>query len=363
MPELENKLEQIRAALEDLRATPGDGPRTRKQLDSLFRRVHNLKAAASADGLTALACAAHELENVLHSLRTGTSTLDDNVLRELTETSAALSEHLLADAIPEKMWSSLKTEEKHSLRQCVKEGANLFLVQTSFDAGGFDRQFQNLKEKLSGGGEVISIAPRAESEKINFRIIYARAAEANEILEEIVDISDVTVEELLHQTIDSFGTVLQRAVRAGKSAAVATSKEVDFVVRGEDLLFDSSLCSALADPLIHLVRNAVDHGIEHVDERVRLGKNIRGKVVIEASPLEGQMKIVVTDDGCGIDPVVIDQMFQPGFSTATEVTEISGRGVGLDAVEATIKELGGSVTVSSEPNKGSSFEITLLNPR
>ncbi len=365
LSELENKLKQIRAALEDLRAASGDGARTRKELDSLFRRVHNLKAAASADGLNDLSHAAHELENVLHSLRTGTSTLDDNVLQQLTETSAALSQHLLADAIPEEMWSSLKAEEKHSLRQCVKEGANLFLVQTSFDIAGFDRQFQNLKEKLSSVGEVISIAPRSESERINFRILYARAAEAGQIRDEL-GISGVTVEELFRQTTDSVATVLQRAVRAGQSAAGATGKEVDFVVRGEDLRMDRSLCNTLADPLVHLVRNAVDHGIEHVDERVRLGKNKRGTVVIEAATLAGQTRITVIDDGCGIDPAVINRIFQPGFSTATEVTTISGRGVGLDAVETAVKELGGSMCVNSEPGKGSSFEITLPirpNPR
>lgn len=359
MSELENKLEQIRAALNDLRASASDGSRARKQLDSLFRRVHNLKAAASADGLNDLSAAAHELENVIHSLRTGTSTLDDNVLQQLTETSAALSEHLLADAIPDEIWSSLKTEEKHSLRQCVKEGANLFLVQTSFDVAGFDRQFQNLKEKLSSVGEVISIAPKVESEKINFKIIYARAVEASQIQDEIAGISGVTVEELLDQTVDSLAAAFRRAVRAGQSAAVATGKEVDFVVRGEDLLLDGFLCKALVDPLTHLVRNAVDHGIESKDERLRLGKNARGKIVIEAAPVVGQTRITVTDDGRGIDPAVMNRIFQLGFSTATEVTTISGRGVGLDAVETTVKELGGSITISSKPNKGSTFEITL----
>ncbi|HEX5889589.1 MAG TPA: ATP-binding protein, partial [Pyrinomonadaceae bacterium] len=265
--------------------------------------------------------------------------------------------------IPEKIWSFLKAEEKHAVRQCVKEGANLFLVQTNFNVADFDRQFQDLKEKLSSVGEVISVAPKVESEKINFRIIYASAGEASQIQHEVGGIAGVTVEELLHQTIDSLAAVLQRAVRAGQSAAVATGKEVDFVVRGENLVLESSLCNALADPLTHLVRNAVDHGIESRVERVRLGKNPRGKIVIDAATVEGQTRITVTDDGRGIDPAVMNRIFQLGFSTATEVTTISGRGVGLDAVETTVKELGGSITVTSKPNKRSSFEITIPNPR
>ena len=116
MSDLEDKLEQIKTALAELRATASDGPATRKQLDSLFRQVHSLKAVASADGLTDLSRAAHELENVLHALRTGESTLDSQALQQLEETYAAL-----------------KAEEKHALRQSLEEGAKLFLVQTSFD--------------------------------------------------------------------------------------------------------------------------------------------------------------------------------------------------------------------------------------
>jgi chemotaxis protein histidine kinase CheA len=346
LSELEDKLQQIKAALKDLRAAAADGPRTRQQLESLFRRVHNLKAAASADGLNDLSDAAHELENVLHALRTGKSTLDANVLQQLTKTSAALSDNLLAGLIPEELWSSLKPEEKHSLRQCVKEGASLFLVQTNFDAADFDRQFQNLKEKLSSNGEVISIAPRLESGRVNFRIIYAKAAEASQEPAEIPGV--IRVEELLG------ATVFQRVVRAGQSAALATGKEVDFVVDCKNIQLDKSL----AEPLIHLVRNAVDHGIEPRDERVRLGKQPRGKIVISATD-DAETIITVTDDGRGIDPAVIDRVFLPGFSTASEVTAISGRGVGLDAVETSVKELGGSVSVTSEPGHGSTFEIRL----
>ena len=90
MSTLEDQLKQITSALDNLRANPADGPETRKALDSLFRRTHNLKAAANADGLNDLSRAAHELENVLHSLRTGTSTLDNHALQQLTEKSVAI---------------------------------------------------------------------------------------------------------------------------------------------------------------------------------------------------------------------------------------------------------------------------------
>ena len=123
---------------------------------------------------------------------------------------------------------------------------------------------------------------------------------------------------------------------------------IDFEVRGETLQLKESQCNAIADPLMHLVRNAVGHGIEH-----------EGKVTIEAIQTPGEIKITVTDDGRGIDPETIGKIFQPGFSTASEVSELSGRGVGLDVVKTTIEEAGGTVKVTSQPGNGSTFEITL----
>lgn len=138
--------------------------------------------------------------------------------------------------------------------------------------------------------------------------------------------------------------VLDQALQAGRAAALATGKEVDFETRGSDQELDAALC----EPLIHLVRNAVDHGIE-----------ARGKVTIEIARSDDQLTITVTDNGRGIDPSLLEQIFHPGFSTAAKVSTISGRGVGLDVVKTTVEDLGGSITVTSEPGKGSSFTILI----
>jgi len=328
LSDLEDKLQQIKIDLAELRASAAGGPATRKQLDSLFRRVHTLKAAAAADGLTNLSQTAHELENVLQSLRTGQSTLNANALQQLSEASAALSETLLTDLVPPDIWKSLKSHEKHALKQAMSEGADIFVVDTSFDVADFDVEFQKLKEKLSTDGEVIAVAPSAESEhpeKIKFRILCASTASPRV-------------------------AVLQRAVRAGQAAATALGKEIEFDVSGADVSIDESMWQVVADPLLHLVRNAVDHGIEQ-----------RGKITITAEKLSNQVKIRVTDNGRGIDPELIatNRLFEPGFSTAPEAHSISGRGVGLDVVKTTIEQLGGSVKIQSELQKGSIFTITL----
>jgi chemotaxis protein histidine kinase CheA len=319
LSDLEDKLDQIKTALAELRASTAGGPETRKQLDALFRQVHSVKAVAAADGLTELSHAAHELENVLHSLRTGESTLDDRVLQQLVETSADLS---------------LKTEEKHALKQSLSEGAKLYLIQTSFDASDFDGQFQNLKATLTSEGEIISVTPKVENEKINFRILYATVTENLEFA------TDISVEPIVTDNL------WNRIARAGETTAAALSKDINFKITGAEISLDDEI----ADCLIHLVRNAVHHGIES-----------RGTITITATNHEGQLKLTVTDDGRGIDPQTIASglLFEPGYSTASEVSEISGRGVGLDVVKTTVEQRSGSVKIESEPGKGSTFTITI----
>lgn len=332
MSDLEDKLEHIKTAIAELRASTAGGPATRQQLDTLFRQVHNVKAVAAADGLTDLSRAAHELENVLHSLRTGESTLDNHVLQQLEE---AFSETLL---LPDEISNSLKTEEKHALKQSLQEGAKLFLVQTSFDQSDFDGQFQNLKARLTRDGEVISVAPKVENEKINFRILYATRSE--NLPHELAP--NISVEPVFKPE----NNLWDRIVRAGKATAASLGKDINFDVRGTEIPLDD----AIADCLIHLVRNAVHHGIESC-----------GTITIAATNDEDQLKISVTDDGRGIDPETIASgiLFKPGFSTASEVSEISGRGVGLDVVKTTVEARSGSVKIESELGKGSTFQITI----
>jgi chemotaxis protein histidine kinase CheA len=307
--EFESRFKQISASIDQLRASAGQN--RRQLLDKLFRNVHSLKAAAHANGLDDLAARAHEFEDLLHAIRTGRASLD-----ELTDFDRAQTASI-ENVIPAEIRASLKDEERHHLAQCIAEHKDVYVAEASFDLCDFDQKFQQKKEELNKLGEVIATFPQADGDKINFRIVYA--------------------------TRSDLYRVLHQAMRAGQTVAEATGKRVGFSIR-VDAAFEKSVCDALADPLMHLVRNAVDHGIE-----------ANGRVTIEAN----QNRIIVKDDGRGIDPAIIDKIFQPGFSTAAGVTETSGRGVGLDVVKSAVEELGGSIHVSSEPGNGSTFEITL----
>ncbi|MGI8655508.1 MAG: chemotaxis protein CheA [Pyrinomonadaceae bacterium] len=188
-------------------------------------------------------------------------------------------------------------------------------------------------------------------------------------------------ERLIDLRMVAIGQTLQRAARAGAMAARSIDKEVDFETAGNDVRIDKSLADAISEPLLHLLRNAIDHGIEAPDERLRAGKEKRGSVLIEAVAEGSRVRLRVTDDGRGIDPEriaraavergIIDAhakitkeqslrlIFRPGFSTAASVSNVSGRGVGLDVVESAVEKIGGELSVAGEYGAGTTFEMLL----
>ncbi len=175
--------------------------------------------------------------------------------------------------------------------------------------------------------------------------------------------------------------LFQRMARIVREAAAATQKTVRITTEGEDTELDKTVIERLADPLTHMIRNAVDHGLEDRDERVKSGKHKDGEILLRASHQAGRVLIEVSDDGKGIDRDRVLQkaleknlinsadglseqeidhlLFLPGFSTTEEISNLSGRGVGMDVVQTAITSLGGSVSIKSERGQGTSFLISL----
>ena len=174
-----------------------------------------------------------------------------------------------------------------------------------------------------------------------------------------------------------------RFPRMVRDLATRTNKQVELQMHGENTELDKTVMEQVGDPLVHLVRNALDHGIESPEDRVANGKSEQGTVKLDAYHQGGNIVIEVSDDGAGInrdkilskaierglvgedagtfmsDGDVFDLIFEPGFSTAVEVSDISGRGVGMDVVKRNIKSLGGRIQVESALGKGSVFRIHL----
>jgi len=175
--------------------------------------------------------------------------------------------------------------------------------------------------------------------------------------------------------------VFGRFPRVVRDLARSLNKEISLELLGEDTDLDKNLVEALADPLVHLVRNAVDHGIEMPDEREKNGKPRTGKVILAAEQEGDRILLSISDDGGGMDPDALRKkvvekglldedsaarltdtecfnlIFMPGFSTKTEISDVSGRGVGMDVVKTKISQLNGSVEIQSEVGKGTRLEI------
>jgi two-component system chemotaxis sensor kinase CheA len=188
-------------------------------------------------------------------------------------------------------------------------------------------------------------------------------------------------ERLIEMRMVAIAQTLTRAVRVGAASARAVGKEVSFEMAGGEVRLDKSLVERVGDPLLHLLRNAVDHGIESKEERLRQGKPEQGSILLEAVAEGSRVRLRITDDGRGIDPKRVRRaaiergiiepeqelseqqslrlIFRPGFSTASAVSNMSGRGVGLDVVEKAVEKVGGELRVESEPGKGTTFELVL----
>jgi len=175
--------------------------------------------------------------------------------------------------------------------------------------------------------------------------------------------------------------VFQKMARLARDLSRKAGKPVDFVMMGEETELDRTVVDKIADPLVHMVRNSVDHGIEPSDDRVKAGKNPTGRVELRAFHQAGNIVIEIEDDGKGLDKDrilkkavdngvvepgqeladedVFKLVFHPGLSTAEKITSVSGRGVGMDVVKKNIESLRGKIDISSTPGQGTIFTIRL----
>jgi two-component system chemotaxis sensor kinase CheA len=188
--------------------------------------------------------------------------------------------------------------------------------------------------------------------------------------------------EIVQARMTPVWQVFDRFPRMVRDLARQLGKQVEFEVEGKDIELDRAILDEIGDPLVHLLRNAVDHGIETPDERVRTGKPPRARIVLSAMAERATVAIRVSDDGRGMDrqkilaagkesgtvdedvEVLSDEMLmrvlsRPGFSTARSVTDVSGRGVGIDVVATHLRALGGGLEVRSEHGKGTTFTLQL----
>ena len=207
--------------------------------------------------------------------------------------------------------------------------------------------------------------------------------EMNEMAAEVSRISDELQDAIMSARMVPLRTLFQRFPRTIRDASRKAGKIVELKVEGEETELDKNVVEAINDPLVHMLRNAVDHGIENPDVRRSLDKDPRGTIHLRAYYQGSSVVIEISDDGRGLNPdeiklnalkkglITTDQIeslsnqeacqliFAPGFSTRDEVTELSGRGVGMDVVKSNIEQVGGSITLQSAVHIGTTFTLQI----
>ncbi len=264
----------------------------------------------------------------------------------------------------------------HSDRQTlcgqVDEGA----FSSEFDPLELDRytEFHPLTQSLTEASDDLGTLGER---------IHGLKSELNSLLNQQGRLSYAMQDRLMDTRMVSLRTLMSRLQRAVRSVASETGKQVLLTVDGQDIEVDKKILDGMADPLLHLVRNAVDHGIERREERIANGKPEQARVHVRAFHRGTKIVIQVSDDGQGLRTDAIRRMavergvvsaenaasmssdqvhaliFHVGFSTAKEVNEFSGRGVGMDVVRQNVQQLKGSIDVASNPGQGSTFSISL----
>ncbi|HAX80387.1 MAG TPA: hybrid sensor histidine kinase/response regulator [Cyanobacteria bacterium UBA11372] len=233
-----------------------------------------------------------------------------------------------------------------------------------------DRSYTKLNAARQKAGECRQFL----SERLNELELFARRS---------ANLSDRLYREVIASHMRPFADGVQSFPRMVRDLARQLGKQVKFEIIGKSTQVDRDILEKLEAPLTHILRNAIDHGIESPQDRLEAGKPAEGILRLEAAHRGGMLSITVSDDGKGVDldklrqkiinkgmaseemvaqmsePELLEFLFLPGFSTASKVTEISGRGVGLDVVQSMIQEVGGILRAISEPGKGMSFHLQL----
>lgn len=379
-------------------------------IGAMFRAAHTLKGSAGMVGVPDVQRVAHAMEDLLAEVRAGTRPLDRPLADQLltaTDGIASLLPVVLAGGDGSATAAALVADLQTPAGAPVAEVAVVPVPATTASATSPEPPEPPeppappappaplvtagpLPEPDAGPAESSDAIRVPVSRLDQLSRLVGEVAAANlrlsqllgeqlgvdpgaipEVLEasrRIGELHDITVKTRLVP----LSTLTDRLHRAVREVARSTGKEVDFEARGTDTELDRTMLSHLADPLLHLVRNAVDHGIEAPEVRRATGKPEHGTVRIHAMQLGSEVIVTVADDGGGIDADavraaagadadadVFDLVFRQGLSTAREVSQISGRGVGLDVVRVQLEAVRGRVELHSEPGQGSEFRLVV----
>ncbi|MBS7457245.1 chemotaxis protein CheA [Coralloluteibacterium stylophorae] len=393
--EAQEIVDRLGEQLVDLEHAPGEAER----LNAVFRAFHTIKGGAGFLDLPPMVALCHVVEDALNLARSGEHALSpadfDAAQQAVDGVRDMLASMTAGTAMPEAA-PELIAYFKAIVAKPTPPGAAP--AAKAAPAPVRKPQARAANDAPAAPAEPPEATVRVDTRRLDAivnlvgelvlarnRLKTLREELRDERLERAVGALDIATSRLqsavMKTRMQPVGRVFARFPKLARDVARSLGKDVDLQMDGVDTELDRNLVETLADPLVHLVRNAIDHGIEDGDLRARLGKPRSGTVRLKATQEGDHVTIEVSDDGAGIDPerlrakarekgLIDDEsaarlspdeclqlVFLPGFSTKAQVSDLSGRGVGMDVVQSKIRELSGEVRIQSEIGRGSRFLI------
>ncbi|RNC72316.1 MAG: chemotaxis protein CheA [Desulfuromonadales bacterium] len=375
-----------------------------ERIDSLFRNAHSIKGMAASMEYPEIAELAHRMEDLMDRVRKGRTPFDAetadlllagaDLLGRMIDDVAAGGRvvHDAGELVPKLASCGIATGGGHSPSPGVMNQASPSPPDIGGAPAAVDTAFRDHREEqrtVRVRSDILDRLVNVTGELVTSK---NRLAELGQDIES--DLFRDAVGELAHLVRElrndvmavrmlPFSSICERLPRMVRDLARRSGKEVSLVIEGKEQELDRGILELLADPLVHILRNAVDHGIESPEERAAAGKAHEGRLFLSARREKDHLLVSVEDDGKGMDPRALvasavakglisagdgeglstQEAFMltclPGFSTAGAVTEVSGRGVGMDAVQSAVRQVGGAVVIGSEAGHGSRITLRL----
>lgn len=393
LAESEEGLERTEQALVAAESSPNN----LELVEEVFRVAHTIKGNASALDFPVLAGFAHVLEDLLESVRSRETTLSRDVVSLMLQAVDALRALIPAAAKGNDRLSPTHQEIKEAMLECAGGGASssrsgpMFLKVSSPTAvpgealplGARNRTLrvgiEKLDQMLTLTGEIAIAQGRLR--QLLEEIKTVAGGKVLEVFREVEVLQKELQDQVMAVRLVPVGPTFQQFARSVRDISQAHNKLARLEIVGSEVEVDTRVLEHLKDPLLHMIRNAIDHGLESPKGRRAKGKNPCGMLKLSASHHAGNILIQLADDGAGFDrqrifakaraldllpegEKISDQelfqlVFKSGFSTAEEVTDLSGRGVGMDVVRRNIEALRGSIDIQSTEGEGSTITIRL----
>lgn len=407
LAEARENLETLNTAIVGVEANPED----RARLDEVFRVAHSVKGMAATMGYEQVAALTHAMEDVFALLRARTGGIERAAIDVLFDCMDMLSK--MVEEIADKGESTTDPEPLVFALKGLVRGADPLPDPSGVTKAATPKAAPSIEEAPAttpdNSPDLVNAAIKEAQTRATVRVEASRLDTLLHMIGELV-VRRSSVEQLALETGNSelqsavgeltrasqavqdmvmrvrmvpIDTAFARLPRLVRDLSHQLGKEVDLQIEGRDTELDRTAVDALVEPLMHLVRNAIDHGIESPAERAKLNKPAEGMLKIAARHQGGEVVIAITDDGAGIDTdsviatalkrglitqeaserfetdQAIELLFTSGFSTAETITDVSGRGVGMDAVRAAVRGFGGDVRVSSNLGTGTTTELRM----